>query len=348
MKRTRGLTRYEHNYNRLIKILGPVNTWPKYDAEVAAVKLTTPNDAFMPFCVDCLGPDDGGREGVRYALSHYYKHSSGDMVPDPDMEVLVRHHNRTVEALTFQDIQRYDEVYPEPGKYRPALKKSLNAFLQTWLLNIIQQGHQRPESSQEHNNNMSKKPYEEKASKLFTLLLPHRDTDVMQRLQAHMAAVSGCKFTEYLNTDASDDDKEALIDSLIEIAEAQDWERFEGAVPAGQVVQFDKPPPPAPAVNGTAAAAATGRVNAADLVGDEKAKSPAARAAANGRPVPIAAEEATKSVNPEGEPAERLLEALDDYLARSHPSAITEERVRCIVREEVAAAMSKLTVRIGT
>jgi hypothetical protein len=31
----------------------------------------------------------------------------------------------------------YQEVYPEPGKYYPKLKKELNAFLNDWLKNMI-------------------------------------------------------------------------------------------------------------------------------------------------------------------------------------------------------------------
>jgi len=45
------------------------------------------------------------------------------------------------EALTYQDARRYDEVYPEPGKVYPLLKKSLNDFLTLWLTNLKTQGH---------------------------------------------------------------------------------------------------------------------------------------------------------------------------------------------------------------
>jgi hypothetical protein len=40
---------------------------------------------------------------VRIAISHYYKHSSGDMIADPDMEVQVNRKTETAEALTYQD-----------------------------------------------------------------------------------------------------------------------------------------------------------------------------------------------------------------------------------------------------
>ncbi len=38
------------------------------------------------------------------ALSHYYKHPSGDMIPDPDMTIRVNLSDQTAEALTYQDI----------------------------------------------------------------------------------------------------------------------------------------------------------------------------------------------------------------------------------------------------
>ena len=44
------------------------------------------------------------------------------------------------EALTFQNdyLGVYQEVYPEPGKFNPKLKKELNNFLSDWLQNIIE------------------------------------------------------------------------------------------------------------------------------------------------------------------------------------------------------------------
>ena len=74
------------------------------------------------------------------ALSHYYKHPSGDIIPDPDMTMLVDTEAQTVEALTYQDIYRYDEVYPD-GEVNQTMRRSLNKFLSQWLQNCIDQGH---------------------------------------------------------------------------------------------------------------------------------------------------------------------------------------------------------------
>lgn len=75
------------------------------------------------------------------ALSHYYKHPSGDMIPDPDMEIAVYHDRKMAEALSYQDIYGYRQVYPVQGKVDLKAKKELNAFLNTWLNNLQIQGH---------------------------------------------------------------------------------------------------------------------------------------------------------------------------------------------------------------
>ena len=78
---------------------------------------------------------------LRIAISHYYKHPSGDMIPDPDMEILVNRKTETAEALTYQDIYRYQEVYAEDGSCNQSLQHSLNEFLLMWLNNLYEQGH---------------------------------------------------------------------------------------------------------------------------------------------------------------------------------------------------------------
>jgi uncharacterized protein YqiB (DUF1249 family) len=78
---------------------------------------------------------------LRIAISHYYKHPSGDMIPDPDMEILVNRKSETAEALTYQDIYQYQEVYAEDGFCNASLQRSLDEFLLMWLNNLCEQGH---------------------------------------------------------------------------------------------------------------------------------------------------------------------------------------------------------------
>jgi len=48
------------------------------------------------------------------------------------------------EALSYQDQFGYQYVYPEPGKVDIKAKKDLNAFLNKWLTNLINQGFNSP------------------------------------------------------------------------------------------------------------------------------------------------------------------------------------------------------------
>ena len=92
---------------------------------------------FMDFSLDIL--ERNGDE-LRIAISHYYKHPSGDMIPDPDMELMVNRKTETAEPLTYQDTYRYQEVYSEDGPCNQ-LEQSFNEFLLMWLDNLYEQGH---------------------------------------------------------------------------------------------------------------------------------------------------------------------------------------------------------------
>lgn len=76
--------------------------------------------------------------GNTISLAHNGK-QNGDVMADPDVQIEIYPENKSAEALTFQNdyLGIYQEVYPEPGKYRPLLKKELNDFLNEWLQNII-------------------------------------------------------------------------------------------------------------------------------------------------------------------------------------------------------------------
>ena len=58
---------------------------------------------FMDLNLDVLSRREGrsGQPGIRIALSHYYRHASGDMIADPDMEIGIYPHMNMAEALTY-------------------------------------------------------------------------------------------------------------------------------------------------------------------------------------------------------------------------------------------------------
>ena len=117
-------------YKRLIRVI------PNLYSIKESGKSVVPG--FMNFNLDILQ-----RKGdvLRIAISHYYKHQSGDMIPDPDMEILVNRKAGTAEALTYQDTYIYQEVYAEDGSCNESLQHSLNKFLLMWLNNLYEQGH---------------------------------------------------------------------------------------------------------------------------------------------------------------------------------------------------------------
>jgi uncharacterized protein YqiB (DUF1249 family) len=96
---------------------------------------------FMDLHFDNLGKDTTG--AYQIALAQYHE-MNGDRVPDPDMQVRVNTELKTAEALTFQNIYLYQQVYEEAeGKHyvNVTLKKQLNDFLDIWLSNAINQNH---------------------------------------------------------------------------------------------------------------------------------------------------------------------------------------------------------------
>lgn len=90
------------------------------------------SSGLMPLNVDKLASNT-------IALAHNGK-QNGDVMADPDMEVRIYPELKMAEALTFRNdyMGIYQEVYPEPGKYYPKLKKELNDFLNNWLKTMIE------------------------------------------------------------------------------------------------------------------------------------------------------------------------------------------------------------------
>lgn len=121
---------HQKNYEALKAII------PDLDTFKAAKKLSS--RGYMDLHIDFLGVD---RPGVRrISMAHYFQ-QNGDMVADPDMEILIHLESQMLEAVTYQDQFGYKQVYPQPGMFDPKLKKSLNQFLSTWLKNLRSQGH---------------------------------------------------------------------------------------------------------------------------------------------------------------------------------------------------------------
>ena len=82
-----------------------------------------------------------GSNKVVIALCHLYKHPSGDMIPDPDMQITVYLSDEYAEAQTFQDFYGFRAVETMIGQIDQRTQRELNNFLESWLGNLIEQGH---------------------------------------------------------------------------------------------------------------------------------------------------------------------------------------------------------------
>lgn len=133
-------TIYEKNFDRLMAIA------PGLDEKLINYKSgdeiygKSVSRGYMDLNFELLFKDKGG---FHFAMSHYYK-ENGDMIADPDMEILINIEHRTIEALHFQDRFHYEEVYDDKISRKRVDKKeqiSQNNFLGEWLKNLKKQDH---------------------------------------------------------------------------------------------------------------------------------------------------------------------------------------------------------------
>ncbi len=116
------------NYQKLMSIApGILNGRYRY------MKLKAPG--FMDLVIERLYEN-------RISLSHYYV-QNGDLMSDPDMELIVDHNIKTLTAATFQqdNLAIYHEAFQGDELIDPDMEDELNDFLKDWLSNISRQGH---------------------------------------------------------------------------------------------------------------------------------------------------------------------------------------------------------------
>lgn len=154
-------------YKKILKVIPNLIDHIKA-GKTAGKSKVDPEGGLMALNYDFVRYDKNGHPII--ALSHYFT-QEGDRVADPDMTIRLIPEKEIAEAMTFQDQFRYQEVYTEKdGKsfVYPKLRKDLNSFLNTWLTNIIQQGHKIDLSEEEEDE----PNYYRKAWELLTQLVP--------------------------------------------------------------------------------------------------------------------------------------------------------------------------------
>ena len=117
-------------YELLIKLVPNINEKTEY------IKLKS--DSFMDLNIDFLARKS---DTSVIALSHYYKHQSGDLIADPDMTMVIDFNNQTIEPLSYQDCFGYQDVNAT-GVKNSELEQQLLEFLTLWLTNLNNQSYQ--------------------------------------------------------------------------------------------------------------------------------------------------------------------------------------------------------------
>ena len=105
------------------------------------IQLKFKSKGFVDLNFDYLGAEDDGC--FRIAISHNYN-QNGDLMCDPDMEVLIHQKMKMAEALTYQqdNLGIYRVVYSEDRKNVNLIaKKKLYDFLNKWLSNVLKQNY---------------------------------------------------------------------------------------------------------------------------------------------------------------------------------------------------------------
>lgn len=85
---------------------------------------------FMDLTIEKLSHD-------RISITHHYI-QNGDLMRDPDIEMIIDHERETLMAATFRQdsLGIFQQVYLEDNRWSPKLSKKLNSFLNEWLGNI--------------------------------------------------------------------------------------------------------------------------------------------------------------------------------------------------------------------
>ena len=124
-------TVYEMNYERLEKL-------GLYNLKSIEDHVRLEKGGMMPYCAELINLT----ESFTYYSLCLYGVQNGDLMRDPDLVIRVNHALEFAEVTTFRNdyLGIYQEVYPEPGKFIPRLKKSLNSFLITFLKDLSRDG----------------------------------------------------------------------------------------------------------------------------------------------------------------------------------------------------------------
>ena len=130
------MTREERVFKRLLKVFPDLK-----DIDVGGHRKIE-NKPYMALAMDVLADSEYGRI---ISIAHNYI-QNGDVMADPDMQLLISFKKQTVQAMSFQNdamgVYQESLFIDDDGKLmvQMSLLKNLNKFLDTWTKNLIAQG----------------------------------------------------------------------------------------------------------------------------------------------------------------------------------------------------------------
>ncbi len=132
-----GQTRPERNYRSFTRLFPEIADGSYHYLRMESGSGT---GGMMPLHVEWISDDT-------VSISHTYT-QNGDLMYDPEMTFLIDRDKGTMEAASYQQdsLGIYQNVYPEPGRWVPELRKDLNNFAQQWLKNISEQNYVKREA----------------------------------------------------------------------------------------------------------------------------------------------------------------------------------------------------------
>jgi len=139
------MNREERIYKRLLTIFPDLQ-----DMDIGEYRKVE-NGSYMPLSMDVV---DDNQYGRIISIAHNFI-QNGDVMADPDMQILVAFKKQSVQAMAFQNdaVGIYQECifFNDEGKLmcRQNLLKELNLFLDLWTKNLLVQGFVRAAQEQE-------------------------------------------------------------------------------------------------------------------------------------------------------------------------------------------------------
>ncbi len=147
--RKKGRTLPELNYRAFMRL------FPDFASQNYTAMRFQAGESMMPLHIEAIGSNE-------ISIAHYYR-QNGDSMADPEMTFRIDHEKGTLEPLTYQQdgLGLYQQVYPEPGKWIPNLRKDLNRFANQWFHNIEEQNYLPERAVREVNGNRTEIPYQD-------------------------------------------------------------------------------------------------------------------------------------------------------------------------------------------